>query len=295
MRKLYAFLDDLNQDYVQEYIRDEESAINSFLKTLEKTITPFYERKDTVFYSSEANKQFCRFFSKGELLKKEYLTSLEDKLAEILANAMDITHSKHENDRFYKWDICSEKIQKLEPISMLAKTTEKILNETDYYGILILPPYSYNPYSCRNFISCFKDKILDNKKLPEFVKIFYVTNEEETREWIKQNRYHLKMNKNNKHGENGQGAHKSNKRDDVSKLYCSIATAQTLLDNAICDEREKEDYYYNYDIEVGKFIIFYYEGETPQNQYHAFHLEEKDIPKKVPNKILNRLRKSYNL
>jgi predicted ATPase len=30
------------------------------------------------------------------------------------------------------------------------------------------------------------------------------------------------------------------------------------------------------------FIVFYYEGDTPQNQYHAFHLDnENEVPKDI--------------
>ena len=38
----------------------------------------------------------------------------------------------------------------------------------------------------------------------------------------------------------------------------------------------------NFDTKNQKFIVFYYEADTPQNQYHAFHLDnENDIPKDI--------------
>ena len=39
------------------------------------------------------------------------------------------------------------------------------------------------------------------------------------------------------------------------------------------------------------YILFYYEGENPQNQYHGFHISKKNAIKKIPNSILKRLRK----
>lgn len=110
-----------------------------------------------------------------------------------------------------------------------------------------------------------------------------VANRTEWAGFLQQKRLVRTINKNNKHGENGKGAHKNNKGDTVSLLYCSVEEAQNLLNTAVKSNNHKARLY-NFDTKNEKFIVFYYEGETPQNQYHAFYLEnENDAPTDIQN------------
>lgn len=70
----------------------------------------------------------------------------------------------------------------------------------------------------------------------------------------------------------------------VSQLRSSDAEAQILLDSAIFDLRERK-FYYNFDDSKGTFIVFPYEGDNPQNHFHAFHITETEWAKEIPASI----------
>jgi hypothetical protein len=87
-----------------------------------------------------------------------------------------------------------------------------------------------------------------------------------------------------KHGNSTTKASPPN-REKVSQLLCSDKDAQELLNSAIYDKREKLRFYYNFDKIHNTFIIFPFEGNTPQNQFHAFHIEEVEWAKEIPASI----------
>lgn len=300
MREICAFLDDLSQEYVQEnFVEHDEDSIITFLHKLKNIMNPFYERGDTTFYSSKDINQFCDFFSKEDILQHKYLTSLKEMLYEILENALDWTSTpQNESDsNYYRWEICNEVANPINS-TVLAEITERVLKKPNRNFVLVLPPHYSHPYKCRNFISCFKDRQHKPEELPKFVKIAYVEDDSMVRDCILRYRQPLIMNKNNKHGENGKDEHKSNKGNKVSKLYCSIAEAQELLNTAIGDIRIKEDRLYNFDREHGKFIVFYYEKGNSENhyQYHAFHLNtEQEINEQRVSPIFKRLKEKFQL
>jgi len=78
-------------------------------------------------------------------------------------------------------------------------------------------------------------------------------------------------------------------------LECSKANAQTLLESAIGDVRIDSKRLFNYDVDKAKYIVFYFDGESPQNQYHGFHLTSEIAKQKIPNNILKRLKEKYQL
>jgi hypothetical protein len=123
----------------------------------------------------------------------------------------------------------------------------------------------------------------------------YVEDEDALKNWIKNNRAPLNFTKSNKHGENGKGAHASNKGKPVSLLLCSCAEAQELLNDAIQDQREDEKRLFNYDLSKRKYIVFYDSGDSPQYEYHGFHLDESDVNTMIPNKILSELKEKFNI
>ena len=80
---------------------------------------------------------------------------------------------------------------------------------------------------------------------------------------------------NPKHGEKGIG-----EWPQAAKLLCSHQDAETMLQKAIGCAEIDELYYYDSDHQ--KFIIFRFEGNNPQHQYHAYHIQkETEIPKTV--------------
>jgi hypothetical protein len=133
-----------------------------------------------------------------------------------------------------------------------------------------------------NFLqSDFLEKIEVCKNKTQKTVLAAVANRTEWSAFLQEKRLVRTMNKNNKHGENGKGAHKTNKGDTVSFLYSSVEEAQNLL-NTAQKSQVHASRLYNFDTKNQKFIVFYYEGDTPQNQYHAFHLDnENDVPKDI--------------
>jgi hypothetical protein len=70
----------------------------------------------------------------------------------------------------------------------------------------------------------------------------------------------------------------------ASQLRSSDAEAQALLNSAIFDLREKK-FYYNFDTDKNTFILFPYEGDNPQNQFHAFHITPEEWHREIPSSI----------
>lgn len=94
-----------------------------------------------------------------------------------------------------------------------------------------------------------------------------------------------------KHGENGKGNHKS-----ASKLLCSASEAQTLLYGAIPDFNRFEHKLFNYDIEKGRYIEFYFEGISPNPKWHGFHLDDSPSSiARIPNIVQKYFSEKYNL
>lgn len=97
--------------------------------------------------------------------------------------------------------------------------------------------------------------------------------------YVVMNREKRNFNLSKKHGEKGIGF-LPNGKGPVSPLECSEAEAQDLLTKAI-GTRDCEELY-AYDEIREKFIVFKYEGENPQNQYHGYHpIAQNDVPDRV--------------
>ncbi len=91
------------------------------------------------------------------------------------------------------------------------------------------------------------------------------------------------FNINPKHGENRQDIRTVN-GEIISPLRCSHQKAQALLDTAI-GKSEKE--LYNTDPDYDEIIVFKYEGPTPQNMYHGYHVPKNT--EEIPFDIRKRL------
>ena len=91
-----------------------------------------------------------------------------------------------------------------------------------------------------------------------------------------------------KHGDSNTNAMPPTNKT-VSQLLTSDVETQELLDNAIFDLRQS-DWCYNFDKNKNTYIVFPFEGVTPQNNYHAFHILEAEWGQEIPNSI----RKYFN-
>lgn len=96
---------------------------------------------------------------------------------------------------------------------------------------------------------------------------------------------------NEKHGENGKGAHPNNKGDKVSVLLCSREHAEELLAKAIGEPMY--DFLYCYDATYGKYMEYpagckykNLAADAKERKYHSYHIEDEN---QVPNQVLRKL------
>ena len=109
-----------------------------------------------------------------------------------------------------------------------------------------------------------------------------VENEEELTNWFSENRIPKR---------NFQAIPKHNipkpiirKGKLISPLYGSVQNASEILKTAIGMQLKE---LFGYDETINKVIIFKHENETPQNQYHGYHVETNsdEIPKEIKIKL----------
>lgn len=100
----------------------------------------------------------------------------------------------------------------------------------------------------------------------------------ELAKWFEINRKPKRyFNLNPKHGENGKGNFPS-----ASPLLCSRMDASVMLNKAVGEKFNDKLFFY--DNTHKKYIEFRYEN-TPKNTYHAYHIEEENVPKSILRKI----------
>ena len=96
---------------------------------------------------------------------------------------------------------------------------------------------------------------------------------------------------NEKHGENGKGAHRDNNGDEVSVLLCSKEHAAELLQIAIGEPNY--DMLHCYDSEYDKYMEYKagckfanLQSDAKERTYHSYHInDEGNVPQRVANKI----------
>lgn len=101
----------------------------------------------------------------------------------------------------------------------------------------------------------------------------YCSKQRELHAWLSDNRIPQRKYKYNpKHGENGiNDQTKLPNRIPAALLECTGEYAQKLLCKAIGDVAIDNNLWY-YDTEKQKIIYFEYQNESPQHEYHAYHL-----------------------
>lgn len=102
---------------------------------------------------------------------------------------------------------------------------------------------------------------------------------------------------NEKHGENGKGAHPEHKSEKVSVLLCSRAHAEELLAKAIGEPMY--DFLYCYDADYGKYMEYpagckfkNLSADAKERKYHSYHIEDDG---QVPNRVLRKIIKLQEL
>jgi len=219
------------------------------------------ERDSKIFYD-ELNVD--AFFEQVDILfdEQEYFSTPRMMFREIFRTAQNWGDEMTVNNSccYFLWDLeCAE--AKILSNNILREIAERLISVS---GKCLLLPFS-NPNNTRNFFPVFKDAN-HIPGLPVFAHIYYAFDKESLEKWLAENRQPRLFNLSPKHGENGQGHWPT-----ASRLLCSRDRAKELLETAIGDKRITDELY-NFDEEQNCYIVFKYEGENPQNQYHAYHL-----------------------
>ena len=229
-------------------------SVDIYLKELYRLVELAYQHKSKVFYSE---KHIQEFVNQMEELDVNFSVSNGNKLSIILEHAIVKNsesyafelHFAKENTTIHYIDNVLSFVDNHDKIAILTHS-----NKTEAF-LLVRSELDYSIIECRMISS--SEKII---------------------QWIataKPRFFHLSP----KHGENGKG-----NQPNASPLLCSKDEAQRMLNDAIPCFSEKEKNLYYFDIDHNTFIVFFYEGENMQNQWHGFHIV-KDRWNEIPNYI----------
>lgn len=151
--------------------------------------------------------------------------------------------------------------------------------DSKYIIAVHIPDYNQESWMLSN-----KDKNIEVKAYPMRIPDVF--------EWLSYNRIPLRRyNWNEKHGENGVGAHKLNKGDEVSVLLCSREHARELMHKAIGNYTF--DVLFCFDPQHGKYMEYRQDtvltdkdNNIVARSYHSFHInDENRIPKEVKDRM----------
>lgn len=193
-------------------------------------------------------------------------------------------------DNSFVWQIDGGSAPQITPIekdAAIAVCAHKKMQEPDK-AFVIVNHQAINLFK-PNIVAVIADNFLDND-LPEMVKIDVRNNHRELFEWLKDNRTPRKYNyEDSRHGENGvgnRGGKNKKSKGYKSPLMSSKQHSASLLDDAIgsYEDHEGKRLYY-FDAICKLYIIYEYEGDNPQNQYHSYHVEPDDVNRDVPKDI----------
>lgn len=246
----------------------EEAQLQFFLKEFSTSVEWIYREKNTKSFYSAENVQ--RFLDNFEGFRDDYLFDPASEIGDILSNAYNWQEQpeQQKNCTYFIWHEQTANLVLNHTLSELAERQEK--NKEQSFLL-----FNFHGGSFQSKKITLLKEIREDNLLLLLSPFDQVNNEQELYEWIVENRQKRNFNLNPKHGENGVGAHKKNKGDTIDTLLCSRNEAQIFLHKAIGDTRKTTELYY-FDTTHQKFIVFKFENETPQNQYHGYHPTNQD-------------------
>jgi hypothetical protein len=230
-----------------------DKTFDIFLQEMYQLVECAYQHKATVYYSE---KQLCDLISILDNLDNNFSTSYWNQLDVIIENAIKTTQDS------YAFEICFAQG------NTSIRHIDTILSSVNLHDKIAIISFS-------NRLECF----LSIKSDTDFCKIECknLSNKNDIVVWI--STQHIRtFNLNPKHGENGQG-----NRPNASVLLCSQQQAQLLLESAAPCFLETDKRLYNFDNNYNTFVIFYFEGSNPQNQWHGFHVNTHEWDKEIPH------------
>ena len=258
----------------------EAESLRDFLKELTDSMEWVYREKNAVSFYSLENVQ--RFLDNFEDFKDDYLFNPYSRLINILAESYN-WEEEQEQEQHCAYFIWQGQTAHLVVNHALSEVAERQKSSPEQAFLL----FNFRAASFQSKTITILKEMRENNQLLLLPTFNQVNNEQELYAWLIENRQKRNFNLNPKHGENGVGAHKGNKGDTVDPLLCSRNEAQVLLDKAIGDTRRTTELYY-FDSQNQKFIVFKFENDTPQNQYHGYHPNNQDeIPHDFKQLIQN--------
>jgi hypothetical protein len=232
-----------------------------YLKKVGLLVDFAYQYKANVYYSKS---QLIDFTENCEDLNLNFSKSEGNILDVILAKAIEL---KQQNFTFEVY-FASEKTSLKHNLNLLVSALQNHEKQ-----IVLSSSLSQNAIL----------RIESNTEF-ERINIAYLDDIQDIRKWIADNSPKRKYNFSSKHGNSTTKAIPPKSDLKVSELRCTNEEAQQLLETSILDLREKP-WCYNFDEKLNTFIVFPFEGDTPQNQFHAFHVEKDEWKKEIPLSI----------
>ncbi|MDR0832915.1 MAG: hypothetical protein LBN93_01805 [Candidatus Symbiothrix sp.] len=242
---------------------DWEDAINKtidvYLKELYQLVELAYQHKASVFYSKE------RFDEFKEIIEGD----INDNFSESIGNQLDVIlqNAKEKNNKAYvfglSFDADKTTIYPISPVNNVLSVVDK----HDKIAILSFSSH-INPFL-----------LVESNMIYDRLACISIPTRKDIVNWVSDIKPRT-FNLNPKHGENGKG-----NQPNASPLLCSKHNAQTLLNTAIPCFLERGKNMYNFDDDKKTFIVFFYEGDNPLNQWHGFHLKPDEWTKEIPKYI----------
>jgi len=242
--------------------------VQSYIKEFIQFITSSEIEKYQGFYDSSNIKNFIENL---EYFKDEYPNPIHRTIQINLSKEGWIdwrdnkVHSEEKNYAIFNQEIQNHTFCEI--------SERKASNKNHNYALI--------NHSAYNLASPISVTINENDE----TEIDSLTTVEEIFDWFTQNRipkrnFHI----NPKHGENRQDERLIN-NELISPLRCSAQEAKVLLKSAIGNNRNE---LFNIDKERNHFIVFKYEGNTPDNLYHGYHVpaNSPEVPDWIKVKLL---------
>jgi len=253
-------------DYL--YCQNDIVLIKSFFEKTTPLIEVGKQINAKIFYSKESINNLNDYF---KIFPQEFSPSIPDRLFDLLTDCKEISNGL----------FCFH-------VLFAQKNTQ--IQHSDFHYLDSLSLKSQNI-----IFSLYKNEEIDllqieSNSIFNSVRVQVFNDPKSIWSFIQGNIPTRNYNFSSKHGNKHTIAIPPN-GEDVSQLRCTDMEAQVLLNTAIFDLREKK-FHYNFDLTENTYIVFPCEGINPQNQYHAYHLDndtdiwEKEVPKSI--------RKFYN-
>jgi len=223
-----------------------DKTVEIYLREFCRLVEFAYQHEATIYYSQ---KHLQKFISQVEDLDVNFSVSVGNILDVMIENA------KRQDNEFYSFELCfaneNTTILHIDNILSFVKDHDKIAiltcsNKIEDF-LLVKSKSNYGKIECKN--------INTSQKLVHWIAT------------VKPRTFNLSP----KHGEKGKGNYSK-----ASPLLCSKEEAQNMLDDAIPCFLEQEKSLFNFDTIHQTFIVFYFEGDNPQNQWHGFHLKQEE-------------------